>query len=211
MHDMLEELKPVAEKYEGAKQTDCYALKYVRGNQMTIYIALLRGINVGGHKVIKMADLKKMFESIGLKQVKTYIQSGNVVFESVEDISFVKERIESEMKNVFDFDVPVMLRTNDELINIIKKCPYETNSLLEGESVHVAFLANPLSEEDSKQLLMYKSEIEEFQIEGRVVYLLFKKSIRNSKLMNQFQRLHTPATVRNWRTVNKLKAIAEEM
>lgn len=176
---------------------------------MTIYIALLRGINVGGHKVIKMEDLKIMFESIGLKRVKTYIQSGNVVFESEEEISFLKERIECEIKNVFDFNVPVMLRANDEFINIIKKCPYETHSLLEGESVHVAFLANPLSEEDSKRLLIYKSDIEDCHIEGRVVYLFFKKSIRNSKLMNQFQKLHTPATVRNWRTVNKLKAIAE--
>ncbi|MBK5431924.1 DUF1697 domain-containing protein [Bacillus sp. TH25] len=176
---------------------------------MTIYIALLRGINVGGHKVIKMADLKKVFESIGLKKVKTYIQSGNVVFESEEEISFLKERIECEIKNVFDFDVPVMLRTNDEFINIIKKCPYETHSLLEGESVHVAFLANPLSEEASKGLLMYNSELEECYIYEKVVYLLFKSSIRNSKLMNRFQKLHTPATVRNWRTVNKLKAIAE--
>ncbi|WP_283747104.1 DUF1697 domain-containing protein [Bacillus cereus] len=178
---------------------------------MIIYIALLRGINVGGHKVIKMADLKKVFESIGLKKVKTYIQSGNVVFESEEEISFLKERIECEIKNVFDFDVPVMLRTKDEFINIIKMCPYEAGLLLEGESIHVAFLANVLSEEDSNQLFTIKSEIEGCHIEGRVVYLFFKKSIRNSKLMNQFQKLHTPATVRNWRTVNKLKAIVEGM
>ena len=65
---------------------------------MTIYIALLRGINVGGHKIIKMADLKQAFKSIGLKQVKTYIQSGNIVFKSEEDITFLKERIQSEIK-----------------------------------------------------------------------------------------------------------------
>ncbi|OQR56782.1 DUF1697 domain-containing protein [Bacillus sp. CDB3] len=178
---------------------------------MTIYIALLRGINVGGHKVIKMLDLKKIFESIGLKKVKTYIQSGNVVFESEEEISFLKERIECEIKNVFDFDVPVMLRTNEAFINIINKCPYEANSLLEGESMHVAFLANVLPEKEKNQLLMLKNETEDCYIDENVVYLFFKKSIRNSKLMNQFQKLHTPATVRNWRTVNKLKAIAEDM
>ncbi|HDR5764368.1 TPA: DUF1697 domain-containing protein, partial [Bacillus anthracis] len=87
---------------------------------MTIYIALLRRINVGGHKIIKMADLKQAFESIGLKQVKTYIQSGNIVFKSEEDITFLKERIQSEIKNVFGFDVPVMLRTYAEFTNIIK-------------------------------------------------------------------------------------------
>lgn len=127
------------------------------GNNMTIYVALLRGINVGGHKVIKMADLKRLFESIELKHVKTYIQSGNIVFESEEGINFLKDRIQSEMKNEFDFDVPVMLRTHDEFINIIKQCPYEVHSLLEGESVHVAFLANVLSEEESSKLLTYKS------------------------------------------------------
>ena len=68
------------------------------GNSMTLYIALLRGINVGGHKVIKMAELKRVFESIGLKQVKTYIQSGNIVFESEEDINFLKDRIQTEIK-----------------------------------------------------------------------------------------------------------------
>jgi uncharacterized protein (DUF1697 family) len=181
------------------------------GNNMTLYIALLRGINVGGHKVIKMADLKRVFESIGLKQVKTYIQSGNIVFESEEDINFLKDRIQSEIKNEFDFDVPVMLRTYGEFINIIKQCPYEVHSLLEGESVHVAFLANVLSEEESSQLLTFKSELEDCYIDEKVAYLFFKNSIRNSKLMNQFQKLHTPATVRNWRTVNKLKAIVESM
>ncbi len=181
------------------------------GNNMTLYIALLRGINVGGHKVIKMADLKRVFESIGLKQVKTYIQSGNIVFESEEDINFLKDRIQSEIKNEFDFDVPVMLRTYGEFINIIKQCPYEVHSLLEGESVHVAFLANVLSEEETSQLLTFKSELEDCYIDEKVAYLFFKNSIRNSKLMNQFQKLHTPATVRNWRTVNKLKAIVESM
>ncbi len=181
------------------------------GNNMTIYVALLRGINVGGHKVIKMADLKRLFESIELKHVKTYIQSGNIVFESEEGINFLKDRIQSEMKNEFDFDVPVMLRTHDEFINIIKQCPYEVHSLLEGESVHVAFLANVLSEEESSKLLTFKSELEDCYIDEKVAYLFFKNSIRNSKLMNQFQKLHTPATVRNWRTVNKLKAIVESM
>lgn len=178
---------------------------------MAIYIALLRGINVGGHKVIKMADLKRVFESIGLKQVKTYIQSGNIVFESEEDIKFLKERIQSEIKNVFGFDVPVMLRTHEEFINMIKRCPYEADSLLEGESIHVAFLANELSEKEKDHLLKQKNETEDCFIHEKVVYLFFKNSIRNSKLMSLFQKLHTPATVRNWRTVNKLKTIVEGM
>ena len=104
-----------------------------------------------------------------------------------------------------------MLRTHEEFINITKRCPYEVNSLREGESIHVAFLANELSEIEEDQLLMQKNETEDCYIHEKVVYLFFKNSIRNSKLMNQFQKLHTPATVRNWRTVNKLKAIVEIM
>ncbi len=94
---MLEELKQISEKYEWEIDSiDKFILLW--GNSMTLYIALLRGINVGGHKVIKMAELKRVFESIGLKQVKTYIQSGNIVFESEEDINFLKDRIQTEIK-----------------------------------------------------------------------------------------------------------------
>ena len=142
---------------------------------MTIYIALLRGINVGGHKIIKMADLKQAFESIGLKQVKTYIQSGNIVFKSEEDITFLKERIQSEIKNVFGFDVPVMLRTHEEFINITKRCPYEVNSLREGESIHIAFLAHELSKTEKDQLLMQKMRL-------KIVVFMKKLCIYFSKI-----------------------------
>ncbi|HDR7794734.1 TPA: DUF1697 domain-containing protein [Bacillus luti] len=178
---------------------------------MTVYIALLRGINVGGHKVIKMADLKRVFESLRLQHVKTYIQSGNIVFESEEEISFLKEQIESAIKNFFNFDVPVMLRTKEEFINMIKNSPYKADTLLEGESIHVAFLAHPLSEDENRQLITYKNEHEDCYIDNTVVYLFFNTSIQNSKLMNQLQKLRTPATVRNWRTVNKLKSIIDGM
>ncbi len=102
IHDMLEELKQlkqISEKYEWEKPIQLISSFYCGGgDNMTLYIALLRGINVGGHKVIKMADLKRVFESKGLKQVKTYIQSGNIVFESEEGINFLKDRIQSEIK-----------------------------------------------------------------------------------------------------------------
>ncbi|PEB47754.1 cytoplasmic protein [Bacillus sp. AFS098217] len=178
---------------------------------MTIYIALLRGINVGGHKLIKMAELKKVFEKLDLHKVRTYIQSGNVVFESEEGVDLLRQRIEHEIEEVFGFAVPVMLRTSQDMKQVIKNCPYETNALLEGESLHVAFLAEELSAEEVKQLFRFKNEVEDCYIEGKEVYLFFKKSIRNSKLTNQFQKFRTPATVRNWRTVNKLSAMAEEI
>ncbi len=171
---MLEELKQIFEKYEGKINSIVQFIKMWR-IAMTIYIALLRGINVGGHKIIKMADLKQTFESIGLKQVKTYIQSGNIVFESERDIDFLNKRIQSEIKNVFGFDVPVMLRTHEEFINVIKRCPYEVNSLREGESIHVAFLANELSELEKRSATYAKNETEDCYIHEKSCVFIFQK------------------------------------
>ncbi|HEX9024877.1 MAG TPA: DUF1697 domain-containing protein, partial [Clostridium sp.] len=79
---------------------------------MTVYIALLRGINVGGKNIIKMNDLKRVFESIGLIEVQTYIQSGNVLFKSSDEKEMLLNKIEREIKNVFGFSVTVILRTS---------------------------------------------------------------------------------------------------
>ena len=104
---------------------------------MTIYIALLRGINVGGKNIIKMSDLKRVFEGIGLYEVQTYIQSGNVLFKSNEEEEALRMKIEHEIAKVFGFSVPVILRTATELKQIIRNCPFseeEASSLIIIES-----------------------------------------------------------------------------
>jgi uncharacterized protein (DUF1697 family) len=178
---------------------------------MTIYIALLRGINVGGHNKIKMADLKSLLEAMGLQKVKTYIQSGNVLFESQEEAKQLSRRIEDEINKKFGLTVPVVLRTAEEYERIIRNCPFATDDLKEGESVQIAFLAKEPSQEGINQLNSFKTDPDEFSINGKDVYLFFRQSIRDSKLAAQLPKLGVPATVRNWNTVIKLDTMAKAM
>ena len=176
-----------------------------------IYIALLRGINVGGNKRIKMADLKKLFESLGLEKVKTYIQSGNVLFESEEEAEVLGHKIETGIKKEFGFSVTVVLRTASELEQIIKNCPFQSDSLPEGESVQVAFLEGAPTEEGINYLQNYDRKPDEYQIIGNDVYLYFHQSILDSKLAKQLPKLGVQATVRNWKTVIKLSSLVKEI
>jgi len=184
---------------------------------MTIYIALLRGINVGGKNIIKMAELKRVFESIGLCDVKTYIQSGNVLFKSNETEESLNNKIEHEIEVVFGISVKVVLRTAVELEWIILNCPFsedevrEAKALSEAEILYVALLIhNPLKEK-IECIDAYKSESDKYRIVGREVYLLFHHSIRNSKLANNLYKLNVPTTVRNWNTLSKLNVLAKAM
>jgi uncharacterized protein (DUF1697 family) len=184
---------------------------------MTIYIALLRGINVGGKNIIKMAELKRVFEAIGLYEVKTYIQSGNVLFKSDEGEEALRKKIEHEIEVIFGFSVAVILRTVEELEQIIDNCPFSeeeisvAESLSESESLYVSLLAHAPSPEKIEYFKCYRSESEDFKVLGRDIFLLFHNSIRNSKLANNLQKLGVPATVRNWKTINKLAALAKDM
>lgn len=178
---------------------------------MTIYIALFRGINVGGHNIIKMAELRNLFETMGLANVKTYIQSGNVVFESIEEEKTLRDQIENEVEKSFGFPVSIILRTSSQLEEIIHHCPFPVENLLEGESVHVAFLAEEPAQEGVDRLHSFESDDEQFRLLGKELYLFFRQSIRNSKLAAQLQKLGVPATVRNWRTTCKLASMAKEM
>ncbi|MDF2636607.1 MAG: cytoplasmic protein, partial [Pelosinus sp.] len=90
---------------------------------MIIYIALLRGINVGGKNMIKMADLKHMFEALGLCRVETYIQSGNIIFESEENEETLRVMIENAITKLNGSSIAVILRTATELEQIIQDCP----------------------------------------------------------------------------------------
>ncbi|NHM30905.1 DUF1697 domain-containing protein [Neobacillus terrae] len=177
---------------------------------MTIYIALLRGINVGGNNIIKMKDLKKMFFNMGIKKVETYIQSGNIVFQSDNAAEKLQSLIHEEIKNTFGFSVPVILRTAAEWNEVMRNCPYQED-LKEGESIHLTLLDKEPLIEVIEQLLRFKSESEECYIRGKDVYLYLRKSILDSKISNQLQKLKVPVTSRNWKTIKKLEAMIYNM
>ncbi|ROR27382.1 uncharacterized protein (DUF1697 family) [Mobilisporobacter senegalensis] len=184
---------------------------------MTVYIGLLRGINVGGKNIIKMAELKQALTSMGLLQVKTYIQSGNIIFESGETEDILKIKIQQMVKEIFRLSVPVTIRTCFELDSIISQCPFSAEEILKAESsskaesLYVSFLASEPSPEKIQLFDTCKSQDETYRILGRNVFLLFQNSIRNSKLANNLQKLDETATTRNWKTVNKLALLAKEM
>lgn len=172
------------------------------------YVSMLRGINVAGHKKIKMADLKAIYEAQGFEHVTTYIQSGNVIFESTQKNkeNFITI-LENSIAENYPFHVPVDIRTNQELKVILDNCPYEEAKLEESSSkILVTFLKSVPSIQKQASLLEYVKEPERITIQGSEVYLYCPNGYGKSKLTNGFieNKLCISATTRNWKTVKKL-------
>ena len=169
------------------------------------YAAFLRGINVGGRTSIKMERLREVFAALGLKNVETYIQSGNVVFEAAatDDRKLAKE-IEAAVEKEF-FKTPVMVRSLAEIKDIVENNPFAGEEF-EDKLFHVVFLAEKLSAEKKEMLLANNREAEKFAVREREVYCLLKTGVADSLLGKKYidNKLKTPATARNWRTINKI-------
>lgn len=184
---------------------------------MAIYIALLRGINVGGKNIIKMDALKKTFASLGFGQVQTYIQSGNVIFESDMEEKQLTKLIISQIETNFGFSVAVILRTIEELDEIINNCPFSQQSIKEAElnaqveCLYVALLGVATSQEKLYRWNGYESETDEYHISSRDIFLLLHQGIRNSKLAGNIQKLGVPVTVRNLKTLNHIAELAHSL
>jgi len=173
---------------------------------MKTYIALLRGINVGGHKKLKMADLKLLMEALGFKNVITYIQSGNVVFSS-EDANGLSEIISIEIEKRFGWNVPVLVKTADSIAQILKDCPFE-----ETKKAEAYFML--LASQPETKLMEAVREIsypnEEFVLTTECAYIFYSKGHGTEKLNNNFfeKKLKVAATSRNYRTLVRLVEIA---
>ncbi len=177
------------------------------------YISILRGINVSGQKKIKMADLKALYEEQGFESVTTYIQSGNVIFESKAKLNTedLKKVIEKAIEEKYAFHVPVDIRTNQELEQIVGNCPYEEAKEEEnGTKILVTFLQSAPSNQKQELLLEYVKSPERLTIQGREVYLYCPNGYGKSKLTNTFleRKLGISATTRNWKSVKKLHELS---
>lgn len=177
---------------------------------MKTYIALLRGINVGGHRPLKMDDLRQMFTMMGFEQVSTYIQSGNVVFDaSPQDENQLATRIKSQIKDTFDYDVPVIICTATDLKTMLAQFPFEEK---EGWKGYITFLSEEPSQELQDELEAQSSSMEKFEVENGVVYVhVDKQSDEKPKFSSNFiqKQLNMPATNRNLRTAHKLLELAQ--
>jgi uncharacterized protein (DUF1697 family) len=165
------------------------------------YIALLRGINVGG-KVVKMADLRSVMEAMGFENVQTYIQSGNVVFAAEEqDINELTLKLASRLQDEFGFEIPVLIRTLENLEEGVRNNPFSA------DEPYVSFLAKEPDQEGIEKLKSYEDKTEdELKIVGREVYIHCVGGYGRTLYSNAFleKKLGVPATTRNWKTVNKL-------
>ncbi|SFB06965.1 MULTISPECIES: DUF1697 domain-containing protein [unclassified Bacillus (in: firmicutes)] len=174
-----------------------------------IYVALLRGINVGGHNKIKMAELKDAIEAVGLNGVQTYIQSGNVIFETSDrELVSLRVLLEQVILERFGMNVPVVLREAHAFTRLVRDCPFRVKDV-KNDLVHVAFLQSKASVEAMAKLEQFESDVDEYRLDGKDIYLLLREGVRNSKLLNQLSKIGIPVTVRNWKTVNKLVDMVE--
>jgi uncharacterized protein (DUF1697 family) len=171
-------------------------------------IAFLRAINVGGRNVT-MAELRGVFEALGLKEVETFIASGNVIFASAsKDIEALQRKIESQLLRSLGYEVKAFLRTVSEVAAIARYKPFNESQLKSATALNVAFLAGPLDAAAEKSLLALRTEIDDFHVQGREVYWLCKVRQSDSKFSNtRFEKmLNTRATWRNINTVARLTA-----
>ncbi|MPQ48255.1 DUF1697 domain-containing protein [Marinifilum sp. N1E240] len=178
---------------------------------MKRYISLLRGINVGGKRKILMADLKALYTEMGFKNCVSYIQSGNVIFETQEHSNQeLAKSIQEAISKKYGFDVPVIVRTKDEWEQSIKANPYAENC--DTASLHLTFLSEVPNAELIKVAKDKDFSPDEFQIINHDVFLHIPGKYHQTKISNQFfeKNLKVSATTRNWKTVMKLWELAEQ-
>lgn len=181
---------------------------------MNIYIAILRAINVSGKNKINIAELKKMFEDMNFKNVTTYIQSGNVVFESKKtDYKKLEKLIETKILERFTLQIPVIVRDKNELTSIIKSNPFLKRKNIDVTKLHATLLANEPEQTNIGKLKNVHYEPDEFILSGREIYVYCPNGYGTTKINNNFfeNKLKVTATTRNWKTMNELLSIAENI
>jgi uncharacterized protein (DUF1697 family) len=170
------------------------------------YVAFLRGINVGGKNKIKMETLREILGALGFQNVRTYINSGNVIFETAENVD--KEfaaNIESAIEKEFGLKIKTIVRTIDEIENIVKNNPF-AGQFENDKELHVFFLDEELPAEKREFLLSNNRENEQYFVRNKEIFCLLRVSVLNSLMSKDYigKKLKVSATARNWRTVNKI-------
>lgn len=172
------------------------------------YIAILRGINVGTGRKVPMADLKKLCEKLGLVNLQTYIQSGNIIFDQnkPEPVAVLQERLCQAISATFGFDIPVIVRTAEEWAESIAKNTFWKEKDADIDRLHLTCLKEVPSPELVEKIKMFQYLPDRYEIIGNDVFIFCAAGYGTSKLTNSFfeSKLKVPATTRNWKTVMKL-------
>jgi uncharacterized protein (DUF1697 family) len=179
------------------------------GEHAVKHVALLRGINVGGRNPLPMKDLARLFERTGCENVRTYIQSGNVIFEGPAQPRKVAEAVSAAIQKKFGYKIPVVLRTAPQLNEIIRGNPFLWKT--DAKWLHVYFLADLPSSQAIATLDAARSTPDVFHVAGREIYLHLPNGMARTKLTNAYfdSKLATVCTARNWATILKLSEMME--
>jgi uncharacterized protein (DUF1697 family) len=181
---------------------------------MTTHLALLRGINVSGHNMIKMEALKTMLENIGFQNVRTYIQSGNVFIDTDEEspskVGFI---IKQEIFKVFGHDVPAVVISKEDLELCFKNNPYLKEKDIDVKKLYVAFISIALKSENINDLKISQFKPDEASIDGNRIFIKYAVGAGKTRFDQKYieKKLNVTATIRNWNTVTSLlKMYSEE-
>ena len=180
---------------------------------MTTHLALLRGINVSGHNMIKMEALKVMLENIGFTNVRTYIQSGNVFVDTQEEspskVGFV---IKQEIFKVFGHEVPAVVITKEDLELCFKNNPYLKEKDIDIKKLYVAFVSVALKSENINDLKISQFKPDEASIDGNRIFIKYAVGAGKTRFDQKYieKKLNVTATIRNWNTVTNLLKMFNE-
>ena len=179
---------------------------------MKKHLALLRGINVSGHNMIKMEALKNMLENMGYSDVETYIQSGNVFVTTDEESgSAVGFAIKQEIYKVFGHDVPVIVVTKNDLELCFKNNPFLKEKEVDTKKLYVAFISKELPSSAINELKISQFKPDEAVIDGNRIFIKYDIGAGKTRLDQKYieKKLNVVATMRNWNSVTKLLEMFE--
>src|ERR1051325_858774 len=175
---------------------------------MSKYVAFLRGINVGGSKVIKMEVLRRIFESLGFTNVTTYIQTGNVIFDArAKNLTTLKSKVQQELKNSLGHEISVALMNFSDLAEIVKQDPFARVEVDEDVMLFVTFLSAQPESIPKLPLAVPKDNLEVIGLQDRAVFIVARrKSDGRAAFPNAFieKQFGVPGTTRNWTVVKKI-------
>lgn len=181
---------------------------------MTTYIAILRGINVSGHRIIKMDALQQLLVSINFQNIHTYIQSGNIIFQYKKTATKqLEQKIATAITAKFTFDVPVIVREIEEFQQIVSNNPFLKDKTKDITHLHITFLSDKPNPEYFDAIKEGQYQADEFHLVDKAVYLYCPNGYGNTKLTNSFfeNKLKVIATTRNLKTTHTLQNMANEI
>jgi uncharacterized protein (DUF1697 family) len=180
---------------------------------MTTHLALLRGINVSGHNMIKMEALKTTLEAIGFENVQTYIQSGNVFVDSTdENLASVGFKIKQEIFKSFGYEVPVIVIGKSDLEACFTNNPFFKEAVVDTKKLYVAFVSMELKPENINDLKISQFKPDEASIDSSRIYIKYDVGAGKTRFDQKYieKKLNVTATIRNWNTVTQLLKLVEE-